>query len=106
MYNSDGNHVNVTKRQLLVRDNIMQIQTRNSRIQLLRKAVRHGLPQSLGNILLGINLNISQPAIRSQVIYSGHMVIMNVAQQYRIDFPKRLIHRSEEHTSELQSRQY
>ena len=88
----NGRNNQVADDDLPVRLCRMQLQQRHAGIQILGKAVRHGLPQTVSRGTVGIDIYFSEDAERAQVVYATDVVVVYVCQQYGIERLERQRH--------------
>ena len=70
----------------------MQIQQGNTRVEFRRKAIRHRHAQGINCLLIGIDIDVAELAKTTQVVDACHVVIMNMSEQYSVDFSERPMH--------------
>ena len=52
---------------------------------MLGKAVGHGVVKAFGGVTVAVDVDVTKDAKWAQIVYSAHMVVMDVGEQHAIN---------------------
>ena len=90
MHHPDRKYVNVTDTEYLMRPYLMQPNSGDSWIAMLRKTIGQHLKHTLTGILICIHIDFAKLAIGSDIVHTTHMIVMGMSDQYTVNAAERL----------------
>ena len=92
VHHLDGHDVEIANTEIFVLVDFVQLYGRNTGIAVLGEAVRQHLQHTLTGYRVGIDIDFSKLAVRTDIVHTTHVVVMSVGDEDAVDATEGLWH--------------